>query len=234
MPVIRKILAHERFHAKHNWLSTYHLFSFADYYDPANMNFGVLRVFNDDTIDAYSGFGAHSHRDMEIVTIVLEGELTHKDSMGNVGTIKAGEVQYMSAGSGVTHAEMNEADKPVHLYQLWIQPGQNGLTPLYEQKDFSQNSNKNILMPVVSGSSLDEALVIRADVTIYTSVLDAGKSLLYSLSKKRGVYIYVYTGELAINDIVCRPGDQACIEGVEDLVITAATTAEFVLIDTLL
>ncbi len=116
--MIKKISAHNRFRAQHEWLSTYHLFSFADYYDPENMNFGALRVFNDDTIDGNSGFGPHGHRDMEIVTIVLNGELTHKDSMGNIGTIKAGEVQYMSAGTGVTHTEMNTKDESVHLYQI--------------------------------------------------------------------------------------------------------------------
>lgn len=229
--MIQKISANERFHAQHEWLSTYHLFSFADYYDPENMNFGILRVFNDDTIDGKSGFGPHPHKDMEIVTIVLEGELTHQDSMGNTGTIKAGEVQYMSAGTGVTHAEMNTADEPVHLYQIWIEPQEKDLPPFYEQKDFSSVSNKNILLPVVSNNPSGKALRIRADVTIYTSHLEAGKTLTYPLPEHRGVFMYIQKGIIAVNDVICNSGDQIRIEGVKTLVLTATEEAMFVVLD---
>ncbi len=228
--MIKKIFAHTRFHAQHEWLSTYHLFSFADYYDPENMNFGPLRVFNDDTIDGNSGFGPHGHRDMEIVTVVLQGELTHKDSMGNVGVIKAGEVQYMSAGTGITHAEMNAKDESVHLYQIWIAPNEKGLQPLYAQKDFSAISNKNILLPVISDVPSDGTLHIRSAATIYTSLLEISQSVKYSMSENQGVFMYVTSGELLVNDVICQAGDQLRIEGEDSLVITANETAQFVLI----
>lgn len=229
--MIKKISASTRFHAQHKWLSTYHLFSFADYYDPANMNFGALRVFNDDTIDGNSGFGPHGHRDMEIVTIVLQGELTHKDSMGNIGTIKAGEVQYMSAGTGVTHAEMNAKNEPVHLYQIWISPDEKGLQPLYAQKDFSVIPNKNILLPIVSNTLIENTLHIRAVATIYTSVLDVDQSINHSATSDQGTFIYVTKGSLVVNGISCQVGDQLRIEGESFLTITATETTQFLLID---
>jgi quercetin 2,3-dioxygenase len=232
--MIRKIPAKERFYASHDWLSTYHLFSFADYYDPENMNFGILRVFNDDTIDAHSGFGAHSHRDMEIVTIVLEGELTHKDSMGNAGKIKAGEVQYMSAGIGVTHAELNESDVPVHLYQIWIEPKERGLIPSYEQKDFSGVKEKNVLVPLASGNLIEGTITLKTDATIYTAELEAGKSITHPLMEGYGAFIYIREGSLAVDDIVGGPGDQVRIEGPETVVMTGAQDAAFIFIEALL
>jgi quercetin 2,3-dioxygenase len=140
--VITVIQKEDRYEAKHGWLKSYHLFSFADYYDPRNINFGKLRVFNDDYISSENGFGAHSHRDMEIVTIMLSGELTHTDTMGNKKKIREGEVQYMSAGSGVVHSEINESKKETHLYQLWFEPKVRGLTPSYDQKNFSLSRKK--------------------------------------------------------------------------------------------
>ena len=232
--MIKKISAHTRFHAQHDWLSTYHLFSFADYYDPENMNFGALRVFNDDTIDGSSGFGPHGHRDMEIVTIVLKGELMHKDSIGNIGTIKAGEVQYMSAGTGVTHAEMNAKDESVHLYQIWISPTEKGLQPLYAQKDFSAISNKNILLPVISDVPSDNTLHIRSAATIYTSLLEQAQSIKHSISSHQGVFVYVTKGTLLVNDIPCQVGDQLRIHEESSLLITATETAHFVLIQVVL
>ena len=134
--MITKISSSSRHHADHGWLSTYFLFSFAEYYDPQNLEFGNLRVFNDDTIAPHSGFSEHDHDNMEIVTIVHEGTLTHRDSMGSVGAISAGEVQYMSAGTGVTHAEMNDGGVPVHLFQIWLYPNEKNAAPRYEQKRF--------------------------------------------------------------------------------------------------
>lgn len=229
--MIQKITAEERFLAQHDWLSTYHLFSFADYYDPDNMNFGLLRVFNDDTIDAESGFGTHSHNNMEIITIVLEGELTHKDSMGSTGVIKAGEIQYMSAGTGVTHSEMNMQKSPVHLYQIWILPKEKNLEPRYAQKDFSHTSNKNILLPIVSSELQGEALQVRSDATIYTSSLEAGQSIDYNLGKNRGAFIYSYEGALRVNDVVFNAHSQARIQGEEYLTIASIQDAKFILID---
>lgn len=187
-------------------------------------------MFNDDTIAPVSGFGAHSHRDMEIITIVLRGELTHKDSMGNIGTIKAGEVQYMSAGTGVTHAEMNEGDVPVHLYQIWIEPKERALTPTYAQKDFS-NTFKNSLVPVASDVFEGEALTIQASATIYTSNLEKGETITYVLGRHRGAFIYLTKGMLTVNDVVCMKEDQLRIDDIEILTITAEEDASFVMID---
>ena len=229
--MIQKIPAENRHHAEAGWLSTYHLFSFADYYDSENMNFGALRVFNDDTIDAQSGFGAHSHENMEIITIVLEGELTHKDSMGNVGTIGAGEVQYMSAGTGVTHAEMNTSDSSVHLYQIWIASKEKNLTPLYMQKDFNDTSNRNILLPVVSDKETGDAIMVRTDANIYTSTLEAAETLSYAVGENRGAFIYIENGSLDVNGIETSVGDQLRVEGEESLSIYATDDARFILID---
>jgi quercetin 2,3-dioxygenase len=229
--MITKIPALSRYHASHSWLSTYHLFSFADYFDSENMNFGTIRVFNDDTIDAHSGFGAHSHQNMEIITILLEGELTHKDSMGNVGTIGKGEVQYMSAGTGVTHAEVNNGDTPVHLYQIWITSKEKNLPPIYAQKDFGNTSNKNILSPVVSGTEQGKAIVVRTDAVIYTLTLEKEKDLSYEILEARGVFIYVTSGELRINGELYEAGDQARIEREEVAVLKAQEETSFVLID---
>ncbi len=229
--MIKKIPAENRYHASHGWLSTYHLFSFADYYDEGNMNFGTLRVFNDDTIDAQSGFGAHSHENMEIVTIVLEGELTHKDSMGNVGTIAAGEIQYMSAGTGVTHAEMNTTDSPVHLYQIWLVPKEKGLAPAYAQKDFNDISNRNVLLPVVAATAMGEALQVRTNAVIYTSSLESGEMVNHTVENKRGAFIYVERGSLDVNQIEVSEGDQLRIDGEENLAIFATEDARLVLIN---
>lgn len=231
--MITKIEAKNRYFATHGWLSSYHLFSFAEYYDPSNMNFGVLRVFNDDTIDEENGFEAHPHRDMEIVTIVLEGELSHQDNMGNSATIRKGEVQYMSAGTGVVHAEMNQSQESTHLYQLWLLPKKNGLTPTYGQKDFSE-MEKNVLVPVASGreeENRDGAIEIQSDATIYKATLEKEKTITYTPEKGRGVFIYITKGTLEINDTVFTMGDQARIEGEESLTIFAQEETELVLLD---
>lgn len=229
--MIQKILASDRYLASHDWLSTYHLFSFADYFDPKNMNFGVLRVFNDDTIDAHSGFGEHGHRDMEIITIVLEGELTHTDSMGNSGSIKSGEVQYMSAGTGVMHSEVNQGGDKVHLYQIWIMPKEKNLKPNYGQKDFSSRVEKNILVPVASGDMHDSALTIQADATIYLGELEAGKELTHHLKKGRGLFIYITEGSLVVNGTHLVVGDQARITEEETVQIVSENDAKIIALD---
>ncbi len=231
--MIKKILSKDRYHAQHDWLSTYHLFSFADYYDPSNMNFGALRVFNDDTIDGESGFGAHSHRDMEIVTIMLDGELTHQDNMGNTKTMKKGEVQYMSAGTGVTHAEMNNAKEQIHLYQIWLMPKMRNLEPAYDQKDFSQ-MEKNILVPVASDKDLDRAILIEADAIIYKAELNKEKEIEHAVENGRGVFVYVTEGTLEINGETFEKGDQARIENEKSLSLSAKEGSKFVLIDVIL
>lgn len=229
--MIKKIEAKDRYLAKHDWLSSYHLFSFADYYDPSNMNFGGLRVFNDDAIDAENGFGKHGHRDMEIVTIMLDGELTHEDSMGNTATMVAGEVQYMSAGTGVMHSEVNNSKHDTHLYQIWIIPKQKSLTPRYAQKNFNIKSRKNILVPAASDLEKDGAININADATIYLADFDADKRFEYKIESNRGVFIYVTRGGLEINGTDFKAGDQARIEKEESLIILAKDKVEFILID---
>ncbi len=228
--MIRKIPASARHKAEHDWLKTYHLFSFAMYFDRGNMNFGALRVFNDDYIDGENGFGAHQHDNMEIVTIVHKGKLTHQDSIGNTGTISKGEVQYMSAGTGVTHAEVNQEKEPIHLYQIWIMPDGQNLTPQYAQKDFS-SIQKNILAPVASGQELPGAIPIRTNSTIYISHLEDGQSVRHELGNDRGLFIYIKEGSLNINGNEFSKEDQARIMDEADIIIKASSDSEFVAID---
>ncbi len=227
--MIKKIEANNRYHADHGWFSSYHLFSFADYYDPENMNFGLLRVFNDDTIDGNNGFGKHGHRDMEIITIVLEGELTHEDTLGNKKTIKAGDVQYMSAGRGVMHSEMNSKDDSVHLYQIWLQPAKLGLIPRYAQKNFS-NREKNKLIPVASGIAKGDAILIHSYSTVYICVLEKEKFFTTTLDEGRKLFIYVTTGTLDINGVLFKKGDQARVIEEKQVCILAQEETNFIII----
>lgn len=228
--MIKKIPANARHKAEHDWLKTYHLFSFAMYFDRGNMNFGALRVFNDDYIDGENGFGSHSHDNMEIITIVHEGKLTHQDSIGNTGFIRKGEVQYMSAGTGVTHAEVNQEKEPIHLYQIWIMPDEQDQQPQYAQQDFS-NAPTNILVPVASGQNLPGAIPIRTNSTIYISKLESGETIRHSLAPDRGFFVYVKQGSLIINGTEFDQEDQARIMDETELVIKTNNNAEFVAID---
>lgn len=173
---IRKAL--DRGHANHGWLNAYHTFSFADYFDPASMGFRALRVMNEDRVMPGKGFGTHGHRDMEIVTYVLEGELEHKDSMGNGAVLRPGEFQRISAGSGIRHSEFNpSASEPVHLYQIWLLPKSNGIQPSYEQKNFADTEKQGRLRLVASPDGADGSLTIHQDARIYLAKLDAGETL---------------------------------------------------------
>lgn len=225
------IPAAHRYHHKMGWLNTYHLFSFANYYDPANVQFGTLRVFNDDRIDAYYGFDEHAHANMEIVTIMLEGELTHRDDMGNVKTIRAGEVQHMSAGKGVIHAEKNLAGDPVHLYQLWFLPRRNGIAPSYSQEDFSYRIAEHGLTPVASGESKEGALNMYADATVSIGRCLAAKEVTINLEEKRGLFIYLTRGEVVVQGQVMQAGDQVRITDESAVSIRASQNAEFIAID---
>ncbi|QQS22738.1 pirin family protein [bacterium] len=228
--MIRKIPSNARYRAEHDWLTTYHLFSFAMYFDRGNMNFGALRVFNDDYIDGENGFGAHQHDNMEIVTIIHEGRLTHQDSLGNTGIISKGEVQYMSAGTGVTHAEVNQEKAPIHLYQIWIMPDEQNLPPQYAQKDFS-NIESNALVPVASGQNLPGAIPIRTNSTIYLSKLDAGHAITHRLEPDRGLFVYIKEGSLEINGTQFAKEDQARIMDEDLVLIKTNGNTEFVAID---
>jgi len=231
MEMIQTIKADERHFSDFGWLQTYWLFSFDNYYDPANVQFGSLRVFNDDVVAAQSGFPTHPHREMEIVTIVLRGAVTHKDSMGNDTVIGAGEVQRMSAGTGVAHSEHNLGDEPLHLYQIWILPGERRLTPSYDQKRFDAAARRNRLLPVASGQDANGAVSMHTDATIYMADFDAGHATDYDLADGRGAFIYVTEGGLRVNDARLAAKEQARIKGERRLQLAADDQASFILID---
>ncbi|HEY8667048.1 MAG TPA: pirin family protein [Tepidisphaeraceae bacterium] len=222
----------QRHHANHGWLDTHWHFSFSDYYDPKNMNWGPLRVFNDDIIQGAAGFPEHPHRDMEIITYVLDGTLEHRDHLGNRGVIHPGEVQVMSAGKGIVHAEYNHsADVPVHLLQLWVMPRTRNLPARWEQKQFGLAERTGKLLPVVSDGSIDGTLRIDQDTTIYVSRLPAGTSVEHVSGANRHAYLFVTAGELEVNGQALATGDQARIENEPKLALAAKQDAEFILLD---
>ena len=226
--------AADRYHASPaSWLSSYFLFSFADYYDPRNLHFGPLRVFNDDTVAPQNGFPQHPHSEMEIVTLVLEGEVSHEDTMGNRTGITAGEVQRMTAGTGLAHSEMNRQDKPLHLYQLWFIPGQKGLAPSYEQKDLNfLKAKKNELVPLVTGQRvLEDVVYINSNSTVYWANLSADKTITYKTFPIRLTFIYVKEGALFVNGAELGPNDQARLADENVVEIKASRDAQFILID---
>lgn len=225
------IPANQRHFTDMGWLQTYWLFSFSNYYDPANMGHGKLRVFNDDVVRPGTGFPTHPHEEMEIITIVLKGAISHKDSMGNSGVIRAGEVQRMSAGTGLTHSEYNEADKDLHFYQVWILPDKADLSPSYEQKEFSEDDFKNVLFPMASGQNHAEAVYFNTDAVIYRSRLDALRRLEHRSSPDRNLFIYLTSGRLQVNGKVLMAKDQARVEGIDRLELKADQDADFILID---
>ncbi|MDP2090351.1 MAG: pirin family protein [Candidatus Gracilibacteria bacterium] len=219
-----------RFAADHGWLKSWHIFSFADYYDPSNMHFGNMRVFNDDFIEGKSGFGMHAHSNMEILTIMLEGEITHTDNMGNKATIKKGQIQTMSAGTGIRHSEENRSDKLVHLYQIWFLPTHNGNTPEYKDIDIKIENNKlNLLASNIEQEGLG---YLDSDVKVYYGKYYKYEAFEYTLEKNRGLFLYMYKGELIINKTVLKEGDQLRfeLEGIYDF-ISNSIDCEFVLID---
>ena len=213
------------------WLQTYWLFSFSNYYDPDNMGHGKLRVFNDDVVKPGTGFPTHPHDEMEIITIVLKGEISHQDSMGNGGVIRAGEVQRMSAGTGLTHSEYNEADKDLHFYQIWILPDVKGLAPSYEQKRYAESEFKNVLFPLASGQNKAGAVSFHTDATLYRSQLEAGRQLRHHTSGDRKLFIYLTSGSLRVNGEPLSPRDQARLAGAETLELAADHDADFILVD---
>jgi redox-sensitive bicupin YhaK (pirin superfamily) len=229
--MIQILRADERHISDYGWLKTYWLFSFAEYYDPNNIQFGALRVFNDDVIESKSGFPTHPHREMEIITIVLEGEITHRDSMGNKTVIRAGDVQRMSAGTGLTHSEFNLADTPVHLYQIWIYPDEKELVPSYDQKTFRIEEWDNRLLPVASGQGIPDVVSFHTDATIFRSHLESGKSIGYLVPESRRVLIYVTAGDLQLNDQRLITNDQARIDLESKLLMAANAPTDLILID---
>jgi redox-sensitive bicupin YhaK (pirin superfamily) len=198
----------ERGHAEHGWLDSRHTFSFADYYDPAHMGFRALRVINEDRVAAAQGFGKHSHRDMEIISYVLEGGLEHKDSMGTGAVIRPGDVQRMSAGTGVTHSEFNASRRdPVHFLQIWILPDQRGIAPSYEQKTFSPDDKAGQLRLVASPDGQDASVRIRADAKMYAGVFARGQTAEHALAPGRHAWVHVVRGNARVGGVELAAGD---------------------------
>jgi quercetin 2,3-dioxygenase len=231
--MITKIKAKDRFHLESDWLSAYWLFSFDRYYDPENLNFGPLRVFNHDRVSPAAGFPTHPHREMEIVTYILEGELTHEDSTGGHGLIRTGEVQRMTAGTGIAHSEINAStDQAVRLLQMWVLPSQSGLKPSYEQKQFTPEDRLGKLFPIASGQSIGaDSVKIHQDATFYVSTIRPGDRLEHTLAEGRRAFVYIIEGEVTINGESFETGDQARITEAGRIDFGAARTSELILID---
>jgi quercetin 2,3-dioxygenase len=221
-----------RGHAQHGWLDTHHTFSFADYYDPAHMGFRDLRVINEDYVQPGRGFATHAHQDMEIITYVLEGALAHKDSMGNGSVIQPGDVQRMSAGTGVTHSEYNHSKTDlVHFLQIWILPERKGLEPGYEQKRFTDAEKHNQLRLIASPQGRDGSVTIHQNVDVYAAVLDARTPLVHHLRPERHAWVQVAHGSVALNDQRLEAGDGAAVTGEAAVQIAAVGAGEVVVFD---
>ncbi|HYP28762.1 MAG TPA: pirin family protein [Blastocatellia bacterium] len=230
--MIKVIHSGERFHFESDWLSTYWHFSFDRYYDPTNMSFGALRVFNDDVVQPSTGFPLHGHSEMEIITYVIEGELEHKDSTGGAGRIGPGEVQRMSAGTGIKHSEYNpSSDTPVHLLQMWITPSERGLTPSYEQLRFTKEQRAGRLLPVASGQDMPGVVKVHQDTTVYVSTIRPGDDVVHDIAPGRRAYLFVIEGELEVNGEALAKGDQARIQTESRLSFTASAPSDILLID---
>ena len=227
---IRK--SQERGHANHGWLDSHFTFSFADYVDPQHVQFRTLRVMNDDRVGGGGGFPKHTHRDMEIVTYVLEGALEHQDSMGNGSVIKPGEVQYMSAGTGVAHSEFNASKtEPVHLYQIWMLPEKQGLQPVYDQKNFSEAEKRGKLRLVASPDGRNGSVKIRQNNELYATVLGAGETVKHELKKDRYAYVQVARGSVKLNGTKLDARDGAAISAEKTVELTGVDNTEVLLFD---
>lgn len=216
--------------AEHGWLRSRFHFSFAEYYDSENESFGVLRVLNDDEIDPHSGFETHPHRDMEIITYCIKGELTHKDSMGNAQVLGAGNIQYLSAGTGITHSEKNESDEVVELFQLWIYPREKNLSPNYGQQDFDPELKRNKLLKIVSGDGGNGSVKINQDANIYSSLMDDGVELLHEC-KGRQVYFVVVEGVVVVESAELKSRDALQIINEDHITIKSVGKSHFILVD---
>ena len=218
--------------ADHGWLQSRHSFSFADFYNPQQMGYRSLRVINEDVVQGGTGFPTHPHRDMEILTYIVDGALEHKDSTGGHSIIRRGEVQRMTAGTGVRHSEFNASkSEPVHLLQIWLLPDERNLAPGYEQKLFTDAEKQNRLLPLVSPDGRDGTLKIHQDAFLFASVLEAGQTVVHPLAKGRGAWVQVIKGELTANDQAIAAGDGAAIEDADTVSIRADQASEFILFD---
>jgi len=221
-----------RGHANHGWLDSYHTFSFADYYDPREMGFGSLRVINEDRVQPGMGFGTHPHRDMEIISYVLEGALEHRDSLGTGSIIRPGDVQRLSAGTGVRHSELNPSDREaVHFLQIWIEPKVRGVKPSYEQQSFSAEQKRGRLRLVASPGGADGSLTIHQDAWVFAALLDGADALTYALPEGHNAYVHVARGTVALNGETLAAGDGAKIAAETELRFAEGRQAELLLFD---
>jgi len=224
--------ATDRGHAKHGWLNSYHTFSFADYYDPAHMGFRQLRVINEDRVQPGAGFASHSHRDMEIISYVLDGALEHRDSLGNGSVIRPGDVQRMSAGTGITHSEYNPSQAElVHFLQIWVLPARTGLAPGYEQRHFPAGERQGRLRVVAAPDGRDGAVTVHQDVTLCAALLQGGDRLVQPLQPHRHAWLQVARGAVVLNAISLAAGDGAAVSAEPELRLVAAQAAEVLLFD---
>lgn len=230
MLTLRK--SHERGYADHGWLKSFHSFSFANYFDPAHMGFGNLRVINEDRIAPETGFGTHGHRDMEIISYVLSGNLAHQDSMGNVKGIPPGDVQRMSAGSGVRHSEFNHAKgEQTHFLQIWIEPNVTGIDPGYEQKTVPESAKRGQLALVAAPEAAEHTVKIHADARMYAGLFDGAETAHLSLSPERKAYVFLVRGSLQVNGQQLNAGDAAMLQSESSLALTRGQDAEVLVFD---
>ena len=222
----------DRGHANHGWLQSQHSFSFADYYDAQQMGFGPLRVINEDKVAAGQGFGTHGHKDMEIISYVLDGALEHKDSLGTGSVLHYGDVQRMSAGSGVRHSEFNGSkEQPVHFLQIWIEPNVKGIAPSYEEKHFSPASKRGALRLIASDDGRDGSVTIHQDAAIYATMLDAGQQAALALAPGRIGYVHVVRGRVSVNGVALSGGDAARLTAESAVTLDDAAEAEVLVFD---
>jgi quercetin 2,3-dioxygenase len=222
----------DRGHADHGWLDSHHSFSFADYYDPEHVEFGPLRVINEDRVVPGAGFGAHGHRDMEIISYVLSGALAHKDSLGNGSTLRPGDVQRMSAGTGIRHSEFNGSNsEPVHFLQIWIQPSERGLTPSYEETHFEEPEKRGRLRLIASPEGGDRSVRVHQDVRLYAGLFDADEAASLPLAEGRRAYVHVVRGDIDVNGHPLTSGDALKATGEAILRLANGREAEVLVFD---
>jgi redox-sensitive bicupin YhaK (pirin superfamily) len=232
MKMITTRPGNQRGSSKFSWLDSRHTFSFGDYYDPKHMGFSDLRVINEDRVDPGAGFPTHSHRDMEIITYVLEGALAHKDSTGTSSVIRIGDVQRMSAGTGISHSEYNASKtEAVHFLQIWIEPEREGLKPGYEQRAFPQDDRRGRLRLVASRDGGNDSVTIHQDVKLYDALLSSGDAVSYELKRERHAWLQIIKGALAANETLLRAGDGAAVSHENELEIRASEESEILLFD---
>ena len=229
--MINIIKAKDRHYNDMGWLQTYWLFSFSSYHDPENISHGALRVFNDDVVLPHRGFETHPHEEMEIISIILDGEMTHKDTMGNETVIRKNDVQRMTAGTGLFHSEKNQSDRPVHFYQIWIKPDKNGLTPSYDQRSFDPAAWEDNLALLASDQTGKNRVTLNTEASVYRAALHKGKTIDHHLTGDLRTFIYLISGSADLNGHPLNKNDQARIHDTDRITVTATEDTDLILID---